>query len=77
MITENEEEAQKKGLKKFVISGHVQVEVFATIYAKDLKTALKGIAENDKKYGKGNGVMYNYEEGNWCSEVEIEKVEES
>jgi len=76
MITESYEEAQKKGLKAFVINGWVEVEVSAIVYAKNIEQAKKGIIAEGKKFGKGNGVLFNYEEGNWCSPVHLDDIQE-
>ena len=62
--------------KKFVIKGFVEVEVFAEIEAKNLSEAKRIVKKQEETYGKGNGLNFNYEEGNWCSSVTIEEIVE-
>lgn len=59
--------------KLFEISGYVQVEVTAYISAKNLTEAKKFFEEQEKTYGRGNGTLWNYKEGNWVSPVEFDK----
>ena len=76
MITESKEKAEQKGLTAFRIRGWVEVEVNAVIYAKSIKQAKKGVIAEGKKYGKGNGSLFDYQEGDWCSDVHLETIEE-
>ncbi len=62
--------------KTYTVKGYVQVEVYAEIKASSLEAARRKIRELDRKYGKGNGTTLDYSEGNWCSPVEIESIEE-
>ena len=64
---------QEKKLKTFKIEGWVCVQVYATLKARNLREAMK-IVENT--HGHGNPDEFVYEEGNWCSPVEIESVSE-
>lgn len=63
----------KKELKTFEIKGWVQVEVTATFQALSLRKAKRQFAIQENKYGHGNGTIWNYEEGNWCSEVTFDQ----
>ena len=59
-------------MPKYRVKGWVEVEVYATIEAKNLNHAKKLFKDSE-----GNGVAdgFDYEEGNWVSRVNLESIE--
>lgn len=62
-------------MPKYRISGWVQVEVWAEFEATSDEEARKHFNREEATYGKGNGSLWDYNDGNWVSPVTIESVE--
>jgi len=58
-------------MPKYIIKGWVEVEVYAELEAKNLNEAKK-IWKNT--HGNGIPDEFDYEEGNWCSSVQLESI---
>ena len=59
--------------KKFLVTGWVQVQVYAEIEATNQKAAKKIVKD---AHGSGVPDAFNWEESSWCSPVTVDSITE-